>query len=271
MRYKVIGTLLALWGIARFCHYQTDGFRLSKLQDNTSPFLDQFPLPLEREEKSHLDRLLNQPYTYLARGKQSFAFVSKDGTTVLKFFNNRNQRKVRWLRSKKAKQKLEATFRSYQIAADLLKNETGLLYFHPRKGVEEFSPVTIIDRLQIAHAVDINKHGFLLQKRAVLPYEYLGALDTIEQKKQAIEALISLLRTKMQRGIADHDPIIRANVGFDGNRPIQIDIGPFTHDPSLLSVENQKKALHKMTLSFKHWLEAHYPELTETLDEAIAW
>ncbi len=109
---------------------------------------------------------------------------------------------MKWLRSKKAKQKLEATFKSYHIATDALKNETGLLYFHPRKGVDQFSPVTIIDRLQIAHTINVNAHGFLLQKRVILPYDYLRKLDTIEEKKQAIKALVSLLRIKMERGIA---------------------------------------------------------------------
>ncbi len=65
------------------------------------------------------------------------------------------------------------------------------------------------------------------------------------------------------------DRIIRANVGFDGNGPIQIDVGPFAYDPSLRSLEIQRKALQKMTLSFKHWLESHYPQLTETLDDEI--
>lgn len=272
MRYLkvllVILSLIAFWGIARFCHHQTAGFRLTKLDGNTTPFENQLPSPLSCDQKNDLDQLLKQRFTYLGRGKQSFAFVSEDGKTVLKFFNNRLQRRAKWLSSTTAKQKLEKVFQSYQIAYDALREETGLLYFHPRAGLDQFEPVTVVDRLGIAHQIDLNKHGFVLQKRAILALDYLKQ-QTEEKRAEAIASLVDLLRSKMQRGIADNDPLIRANFGFYEDKPIQIDVGPLSFDESLKTAGNQRENLHKITLSLRHWLEKNDPQQIGVLDEAI--
>lgn len=269
MRFKWAFLLVGIWAVARFCHHQTDGFRMSKLIDNSSPFAWQIPTPLAEDEKVAIDALLSQRFTYLARGKQSFAFVSEDGQTVLKLFNNRLHRRAKWLRSEKAKQKLDAVFTSYQLADERLKEETGLLYFHPQAGDDRFPNTKLIDRLGIVHEIDLNHCGFLLQKRAVLAYDYLKGCKGDEERKAAVIAIVELMRAKMDIGIADHDPLVRANIGFSQGQPIQIDVGPLSENPELKDLEKQREELTKMTLGFKHWLEANYPELTSTLHEAI--
>ncbi len=44
MRYKAVGLLLALWGIARFCHHQTEGFA-GVNQGQSLPFFHSASLP----------------------------------------------------------------------------------------------------------------------------------------------------------------------------------------------------------------------------------
>ncbi len=249
--------LLCFWALARFTHHETSGFRLTKLEGNSSPLPSQLPPSLAAEEKRAIDALFSAPFTYLGRGKQSFAFLSEDGTTVLKLFIP-NERK----------EKLKATFESYQLAFDLLKEESGLLYFHPQEGEDKFPSVTLIDRLAIAHPLDLNSKGFLLQRRAILTYDYLST-KTEEEATAAIYALIALLRSKMDKGIADSDPLLRANVGFVGNCPIQIDLGPLKKDQTLRSKEKQREVLVSATLALKHWLEKNRPELVKVLGDAI--
>jgi len=158
-------------------------------------------------------------------------------------------------------------FESYQLAFDTLKTQSGLLYFHPQKSITKL-PVTLIDKLGIAHKVDLSKVGFVLQKKALLAYAYL---DTCAEKeaKEAIFSLVALLKHKMDLGIADRDPLIRTNFGFLEGSPMQIDIGPLFFDPSMKKLDKQKEEIPRITLSLKHWLEKNHPEMLPYLDEAL--
>src|SRR5579872_2775416 len=160
-------SLLLVYGTARFCHHKTAGFRISKIQDNTAPF----PIPASPACAIEVLPLLNQKFTYFGRGLQSFAFLSEDGEHVLKICNNRYQTSLFWLehfpcpsflhawRDQKVASyysKLRATFSSYQLAYEKLKNETGLLALHLEKSQELFPHVQIIDKLGIAHSIDLD-------------------------------------------------------------------------------------------------------------------
>jgi len=268
----LVCSLLCVWGTARFCHHQTKGFRIEKIRGNTSPNPNQISVPISTEHRN----LLDQKFTYFGRGLQSFSFLGEDGETVLKIFNNRYQKKIfwaSWLPSKEERvaylqKKLGMTFASYQIAYEELRSESGLLYFHPRREGADLPPLQLIDPLGIAHTLDGNEVGFVLQKRATLVYPYLEACSEFEAK-QAIEELVTLLKSKMERGIGDRDPLIRANVGFLNGRAMQIDVGPLYHDPSLQDEPKQKLELEKAVLSLKHWLETHHPSMVSYLKDAL--
>lgn len=276
--------LLFGWSMARFCHHQTHGFRLSKLHGNTTPF------PTQGSPTATLaqETLLAQRFTYLGRGLQSFSFLGEDGTTVLKVFNNKYQTRLRFLAKVPSvgplktwreeqiacqTQKLRKTFESYALAAQLLENEAGILYFHPQTSETPFdTPLSIVDPLGIVHTLDPNQIGFVLQKKAELVYPYLLACERegdLKKGQQAIDRLLALLSLKMEKGMADSDPLIRTNFGFVHDHPIQIDIGPLSKDASLQQPQRQKEELVKITRSLKHWLEAHYPALAPYVDETI--
>lgn len=291
MKFKsaqIIFSLLLIWAAARFCHHQTAGFRITKLIHNSSPFKSQTPPPLSKEEKAGVDQLLSQKFTYLGRGLQSFAFLSEDGTTVLKIFNNRYQKRFFFLkllpplpfscdkwRKKKlclTREKLSKVFYSYELANEKLREESGLIYLHLRGGDDHFAKTTIIDKLNIAHPLDLNDKGFLLQKKATLVFDYFTELKKEGQTdaaKESLTSLIGLIRTKMQRQIADSDPLIRANLGFVESKPIQIDLGPLSPCPSYQDPALRHAELISSTLSLRHWLENHYPELLPTYYEEI--
>ncbi len=275
----VIATLLSFWGAARFTHHQTKGFRLSKLIANTAPIpVSQSPISLE------IEKILQQDFHYLGRGLQSFSFVSEDGTTVLKLFNNRYQNRLFWLQflpgigplknwrdTKIAynQRKWKEAFASYELAFENLKNEAGLLFLHTSPS-KDCPIVTIIDNLQIAHRIDLSTAAFALQKKMDTAYPYLNscAHDPI-QIKNALSSLISLLKKKMDLGIGDNDPLIRTNFGFIEKQAMQIDIGPFSWDPSLKNIDRQKVEIAKITVSLRHWLEKHHPEHLQILDEVL--
>lgn len=272
---------LSLFAVARFCHHQTKGFRISKIKNNTYPVYTN-----TSGVNFYVSSLLQQKYYYLDRGLQSFSFISEDGKTVLKILNNRYQDRLFWLnlfslpppfekwRLEKiavAKTKLHRNFLSYKIAYEQLKEETGLIFFHAFPDQLK-QKARIVDNIGIEHCIDLNTTAFLIQKKATLFYPYLSQLkekgDT-EKAKQALSALLKFCVDRYKKGIGDNDALIRTNFGFCQGKPMQIDVGPFYLDPVLKNPSSYKEEIHKMSLSLSHWLQEHYPELSTTLDELL--
>lgn len=262
-------SLVAIWGTARFCHHQTKGFRLSKLVGNTT-CLSQLSPPLPKE----LEKNLDQKFRYFARGHQSFSFLSEDGKYILKFFNNRYQNRLFWLKftpfkTKKilSREKWAKTFTSYQIALDHLQKETGLYYLHPAKSTD-CPKITLIDPLGIEHPIDLNNHAFALQKKATMAYSYFTRCaeeKDFSKAREGFASLFSLLQKKMELGIGDNDPLIRTNFGFIEGDAVEVDLGPFSYAPTV----KQHEEIQKIALPLKHWLENHHPELLPAFYDAL--
>lgn len=267
----VLGSLLiGCYLVARFCHHQTKGFTLGKIQNNTY----ELSTPaISLEKKSELEELLKQKYSYFSRGLQSFCFLSEDGKTVLKLFNNRYQTKIAFWKyvsclpffhktaSDKItylKSKLKMTFDSYQIASELFPQETALIYFQAHPSLQINAAITLVDNLGIKHTVDLNQCAFILQKKAVPFYSYLEQLihdqDWV-QCRQIIYKLFDLSLLRLKQGISNRDPLIRTNFGVIAGEPIYIDVGPFVRNDSSLNHTQAQKELASMFLGLKHWLE----------------
>jgi hypothetical protein len=273
--FILITAVLLIWALARFCHYQTAGFQICKIQNNFSPTKCFEFHPLESFDA------FNQKFFYLGRGKQSFAFVSQDQKYVLKLFNNGPQRTIAFLRylpfcdEKKEKllDLLKKTFQSYEIAFQELKEETGLISLHLSPTFHLQKKVTLVDKLGIEHCIDLDKTGFLLQKKATLVYPKLLEFkreEDLTSAQKAIEDLLDLLILKCTKGISDSDPLIRTNFGFIGNKAVQIDVGPFARDPQVVKLENYKDEMIRITTSLKIWINSNYPELSSYIETQLA-
>ena len=267
---------LLIVGVARFCHHRTNGFKMTKIRANCprSEVVEVSSLPKDLESS------LAQPFTYLGRGKQSFAFLSADKTTVLKLFNNRYQRKIFWYsllpflkdQALYNRTKLERLSTSYALAFEELQSKTGLLYLHLSPTTHLQRTVTLIDKLGIAHTIALDETGFALQKRGTLSYAHLSNLMRAGKKDEAIQSLRSMLELIISRcklGIADNDPLIRTNLGFLGSRPFYIDIGPFSKDEGEKERDIWGPEILKITTSLRHWLENHHPSLVNALQEMV--
>lgn len=251
--------------------------------------MDQAPLSCSVEtEKAFLNALLQQKFVFLGRGLQSFVFASEDGEYVLKVFNNRYQRKIQlfsffsyfpfighWAKERACyyQGKLAKTFNSYQIAFHEMKDLTGLIYVHLLPTSDISHPLTLVDKLNIAHLIDPNQTGFLIQKRATMVFpalkEYVHKGD-LEAAKQAISSLVQLFFWKWQHAIADNDPLIRTNYGFIDGKAIQIDVGPLSKEAALVdNKEQQKREILRITASLKFWLTENSPELIPFLDREL--
>ena len=223
--------------------------------------------------------LLNQEFRYYKRGAQSFVFLSKDKSCVLKVFNNRFKRQRALLHAlpfsypkKKALEKrLETTYQSYHIAATTLREETGVLFANlaPNPGVPLF--ITLIDKLGIKHTISLKNCGFLLQKKSELVYPAIKRSmkrgDT-KQARRIISSLINLVSRCHEKGIVNEDPSIRKNFGIQGKTCMVLDVGRLVGDDTLDASSQDKKNHHFRR--FRKWLKKKYPELLDHFDERIA-
>jgi hypothetical protein len=267
--------------VSRFCNAQTDRFTLLKIQTES------FDSPLAMTPLSHscsqetLSTILSQPFHYLARGGQAFAFVSADGNYVLKLSKRRWGSLYHALAAlplpyvqpifakkyKNALQKRDRDLSSYLLAYQAVPDLTGLFYLHLCKNPTFHHTVTLIDKIGIAHTVDLDDTTFVLQQRAEPINHYLKRLESegnTHDMHLALASLLDTLQTALQRGVMDDDPGLHRNFGFAGNTPLFIDVGrlqPVAPDATL--------TLASITSRFRAFLQEEHPTLVPVFDEAL--
>ncbi len=282
--FKVCLSVALFWGIERFCHKQTGGFQVVKILSSQQSGSPEGLPQLSAGEKASLKTILSQPFYFLGRGGQSYAFVSEDGETVLKFFKQHHIRFWRFLERLPVPSVLNplrqhllaskihqspAFFESCRIADAEFREQTGLIYLHLEKTDLFGQQVTLIDHLGIAHPIDLDTTDFALQKRAESTRGRLRKLmreNDLAAAKQCLKSLVAVIAERSQKGIFDRDPNVRRNMGFVGNQAIEIDLGSYTRqDPPA----NLKEDLREKTAKLQRWLDRKNPELGQYLSQQI--
>jgi hypothetical protein len=284
---KILAVIVAFFAVQQFCHLQTDGFEMCKITSSL-PYDSRWEInPVGDFEKREIDAILNQKFHYLGAGLQCYVFQSNDGNYVIKLFKHHHMRPKSWLNHfslpgkidkfrtniiKAREKRLRRHFRSYKIAYQDLLEETGVVYIHLNKTEEFKDPLILVDKIGIAHSLDLNNTEFVLQKKADLVYltleKHLKAGD-LEAAKNCISSLLDLILTRCKKGIADKDPAIWRNFGFLGGKAVEIDVGSFAKDVFYLKPYWYKQELFYDTLDIKNWLKEHHPELCEYFDQKI--
>jgi hypothetical protein len=270
---KIALFVVCFYGVARFCKKQTGSFTLSRISSQLKPESRWDTPPLPPHQLADLHQILNQPYTYLNKGAQSFVFASQDGNYVIKFFQHHHMSTPLWLQWRqktvtKKHGKLCKDFDSYKLAFDILRQETGLLYLHLNKTNYLNKTLDLVDKLGIHHAVPLDQFEFLIQKRAKLVYPALQELMEQGQTENAKEALTNIVRFlahRSQMGIFDKDPDLNSNFGLIGTEVIQIDIGRYKRQKPHLD----KDEITRITDNLHQWLMIKYPQLDAHLRNQI--
>jgi len=271
---------MILYGISLFCHKQTAGFQMTKVVSHL-PSSPQWELP---QEGVLVEEYLKQPFYYLDKGGQSYAFLSQDGKVVLKLFKMHNLRQYPYaykmtlpgildqLRLKMLcgqKEKLNRLFNSCHLAYTQLKEETALIYLNlnPNPDLESIH-VTLIDKLGIAHNVSLKKIPFALQERVNRALNSLKVdfkNNDLLTAKEKIKQMITCLQQRLAKGIIDIDPAFKRNMGFSEKRAILMDIGAFFLAQQPLSQED----LIQETQRLRCWLEKRSPEMADYIDSLV--
>lgn len=278
---------VSMYFLASFCNLLTDGFSVARIHSNLTYDKAWETLPLSREKKIELLKILDQKFSYLGCGGQCFAFASEDGAYVLKFFKHRIRKpysfflttplpepfeKKRLKKLHKAQFKLQRDFNSYKIAYEDLSDETGLIYIHLNKGRDLNQSVTIRDKIGIEHRIALDDVEFVVQKRAQLAYAYIDELMAEKDAaavRAAMHSILDVIVSRCKKGVFDEDARIHRNFGFVGAKPIFIDVGRFRRDPERMKPDVYKNDLEDITDRFRDWLEESYPTLVPVLDEEL--
>lgn len=284
---KLFLLVLVFISIERFCHKQTEGFRIHKISSDLACDPKWDTAPLTEGQLLDLKRQLSQPFYFLASGGQCYAFISADNAYVIKFFKHHHMRPHHWVDNLPAPsflkplQKKFSSFRlnllnrvftSCKLAYDHLKEETALIYLHLNKTDHFHQKILIHDKLGIAHQVDLDGITFAFQHRASLACPTLKALyrdHNFTQAKQCIGSLIDLIILRSKCGIFDQDPHLKRNFAFIEDKAIEIDLGSFSYNPFLKRTNCWKKELFFETIQLKKWIKKNCPELSPFVESLI--
>lgn len=268
---KISLFLVCFFVTARFCKAQTGRFTVMRITSNLNPQPQWETPPLSAGELTRVKQILNQPYSYLSKGVQSFVFASEDGQYVIKFFRHDHLTAPFWLTpSTKAKRqhRLDKEFLSYKIAFENLRQETGLVFIHLNKTTDFQQTLDLVDKLGIHHQIPLDKYEFLVQKRACLLYTALNQMienNKIADAKETLSRLVQLLAHRAREGISDKDPDLETNFGVIGTEPIQIDVGRF----GKIAPRQGKDEIIRITDLLHQYLMNRCPELDQHLKTQI--
>lgn len=255
---------------------KNDGFAIDKIQTSL-PNNPDWDLPGIRQE----DRvILNQPYYYIGRGLQFYAFASADGKYVLKFMRHQRlepQSFFKWLppipglktikenHIALCQKRVGYIFRSLKVAIEDVPEATGLLYVHLNKGHDGLGSVTIFDKMHNKYEVELDKTEFVLQKKASLikpVFIKLMQEGDVEGAKERINQIFALLAGCAKKGVCDTDGALirKNNLGFLPDRAIYIDTGKLARKESIKTLQRFSEDLKRLQPLYEWFLE-HYPEL----------
>lgn len=256
-----------------FALYRTDFYFLkikAPLYSNPSPA---FP--------KELNPIISQPFSFFGKGRQSYVFASKDGTVVLKFFNRSyiempwyaRLSPISWQKKEETKRSLRKIFyfRSYLVAEQLFKNETGLLYVHLGPSTD-LPPVVLTDRASRLFSVDLNQIPFVLQKRAEPLFSALQKFSKEKREKALtgiIEDLFLLIEKRIAFGISDKDHDFEHNFAYLDGKLIQIDPGRLLEGVDFTNPEVKRHEWWAGTHRLRKWLEKEHPPLVPVFDSRL--
>ncbi len=277
---------LVVFFIGSGWHFLGSGFRLQKIAF-VIPVNPKWETPISYEEKTQLEEIVKQPFFYLDKGRQSYVFSSRDGKYVLKLFRYHLVRKrfslyisryvCFWDKAKKKKLKskqkqFEDWMESYHLAFTKLQKETGLIYMHLVK-TNDLPSVVIQDKLGRSFSLDLNKYGFLLQKKTDLLFPVVQKLVKKKQDQKlqkVIQAYIKTVADRHQKGIQNKDHLWTKNYGIVGfSEVVEIDVGRYSFIPSAKTEKELRQELYLYTGLFHDFLAKNYPKALQDYEEAI--
>jgi hypothetical protein len=277
---KILLRIIAIFALTFFLgetlYFLRKGFsprRVQHLPTQQNAFLDE-------ETK----KILDQPFYFLGKGRQSFAFASKDGKHVLKLPRTYIFKTPFWVRAfpflssyrkrlENGKEKrLQFLFDSIKIAQEDLQEETGVIAIHLGESEPTNQTITLVDSLNITHRLPLDSTIFILQHKQPLWTSFFLAAkqkNNKQEKQKIVTAFVDILIEKAKKGIANKDESFLRNYGFDGEKIYHIDIGDFYKLNKRYPDPVFQKTIRDSLSPVRSWLSKTDPEMVSFLDERI--
>jgi hypothetical protein len=264
-----------------FCIRHNQGFSAKKI---TMPLPEKAPWnlsPIACNDK--VLKILDQPFKFLGRGGQVFAFESEDEKYVIKFIRfdlltptltmrlNRYFFQDHYSYVKKSKRYFEA-MQSYYRSFTELSDLTSTLYAHTVKSDSLNKKIVLTDKLGKNYTLDLNSAGFVLQKKVCLLGDVLVDLQKNGEDikiRRVLEDYLTVLKKRSDRGywIKDHNQFLR-NYGMVDGRVYEIDVGSYRvikdEDQAFIQ-KNNRDHLKRLHL----WMEQNMREHLAFFDDKI--
>lgn len=279
--------LCFVYGGGRLYYALTDGFSTGNIKAHFAKDARWKTTPLPLKRQSQVIQALNQEYTYLGKGCQAYAFASRDGRYVLKFFKYQRYRCKPWIdalaflplvdsyrqnKNLQKKAKLDKIFQAWKLAFEHLPDETGVLFVNLDRHPLNLPPVILCDKMGNRHAVNIDDYEFLLQRRATMLCPALADLmkeKKIDEAKGLLDNLLVMLLSEYARGFADNDHALMQNTGVVDGKPVHVDVGLFIHNPIVKDPAVYQKELYHKLYKFSNYLSDNYENLALHLKARI--
>lgn len=255
--------------VGQSLYFFRDGFSPRHIQTNIQSLST---CTIDEETK----QILSHPFYYLGRGRQCFAFASKDGKYVLKILRTDTYKIPFWARAlnlyekrrEKKSKKNRFVFESFRIAKEELQEITGTIALHLGKSLPAEQQITIVDALGFPHHLPLQSTLFILQhKRPLWAPAFLAAQKNKDVKQQQIllNSFVDLVVERAQKGIINRDESFLPNYGFEDGKSYQIDIGDFYRDQRC----SFQKAVHDSLRPLQEWLAETDPPMLAYLNSQI--
>lgn len=268
--------------LVRVYYRITDDFRLGNIKYEMGFHPEWEIATPTAEEQTNLDQILEQPFTYIGKGAQSYAFSSADQKYVLKFFKFKHLRPsliTAWipnltpfssyLEKEEARKtrKRNGVFRGYKLAYDVNKNESGIIFIQLNPN-HISKLITVIDKIGLKRTVDLGEVPYVLQEKGQTLRTVLTNLlkqGNSQEAQVRIGQIFDLYLSEYQKGIYDHDHGIMHNTGFVGNRPFHLDVGKLSPDENISSPVHFREDLIIVGKKIDKWLYFQFPEQRASL------
>lgn len=266
----------------------TDGFTLNNITSEFAYRNQKTSQSVTEEELKKINEILNQPFYYLGRGAQTYAFESSDRKYVLKIVKQKHLKmsplthlllqfpglnNYREKRLNKYKKRVLSFLNCCHLTYDRLREESGLIYMHLDKTQGLHPHVAIYDKLNMSYQLPLDNYEFLIQKKGSLIYPFFSHLiqENPTVAYDMLEKLIQRLIVRSQRGVIDKDSPRKfsENVGFANGELIFIDFGEFSKSELIRHPAFHKAYIRLQTQDLQEWLYDQNEELAEKFNDLI--
>lgn len=288
-RCVIVGLfVLAIFGAFRLYYHLTDDFRISNITYEL-PFEAPWKVPLISDtEYLQIAQILDQKFTYLGKGAQSYAFGSDDQQYVLKFFKFKHLKPsllvellppippFKYYKQQgidRKQRKLIGVFNGYDLAFRENRKNAELIYLHLLPTNYLKLEARLVDKMGFERLIQLDDVVFLIQRKGETLRVRLNKLlqeDRLAEVEKAIDSIVAMYVSEYQKGIYDHDHGVLQNSGFIGDRPFHLDVGKLNKDERMRDVAFYKKDLEHVLWKIDFWIKNHHPRHYQRLTKFLA-